>query len=214
MMEQPLSAQQWHDELKRYKREFKRWTDRGNDIVKRYRDERKDTQDNARFNIFWSNVQTLKPAIFSKVPMPEVSRRYNDADPVSRCASTILERALDYEIKQYDDFIQSISHVVDDRLLCGRGIAWLRYEPIIEQVRDFDLIYHEATYLDDQREKAELRYHSTAKQAAELARKANVKRLLLGHFSSQYEHLSPFEEEAKAVFPATENALQGVTYFI
>lgn len=133
-MDEKLSAQQWHDELKRYKREFQRWTDRSNDIVKRYRDERKYTQDNARFNIFWSNVQTLKPAIFSKVPMPEVSRRYNDADPVSRCASTILERALDYEIKQYDDFIQSISHVVDDRLLCGRGIAWLRYEPIIEQV--------------------------------------------------------------------------------
>lgn len=133
-MDEKLSAQPWHDELKRYKREFQRWTDRSNDIVKRYRDERKDTQDNARFNIFWSNVQTLKPAIFSKPPMPEVSRRYNDADPVSRCASTILERALDYEIKQYDDFIQSISHVVDDRLLCGRGIAWLRYEPIIEQV--------------------------------------------------------------------------------
>ena len=109
------------------------------------------------------------------------------------------------------------------RKLAAMGVAPRRYaycadtryyEPIIEQVRDFDLIYHEATYLDDQREKAELRYHSTAKQAAELARKANVKRLLLGHFSSQYEHLSPFEEEAKAVFPATENALQGVTYFI
>lgn len=129
-----LSAQPWHDELKRYQTEFKRWTERGNDIVKRYRDERKDTQDNARFNIFWSNVQTLKPAIFSKPPMPEVSRRYNDADPVSRAASTILERALDYEIKQYDDFILSISHVVDDRLLAGRGVAWLRYEPIIEQI--------------------------------------------------------------------------------
>lgn len=88
------------------------------------------------------------------------------------------------------------------------------HEPIIEEVKDFDLIYHEATYLDDQREKAELRYHSTAKQAAELAKKANVKRLLLGHFSSQYESIFPFEEEARSIFPASENALQGVTYFV
>jgi ribonuclease Z len=88
------------------------------------------------------------------------------------------------------------------------------YEPIIEEVKGFDLVYHESTYLDDQREKAELRYHATAKQAAELAKKAAVKRLLLGHFSSQYESLLPFEEEAKTVFPASEIALQGVTYFV
>lgn len=109
------------------------------------------------------------------------------------------------------------------RKLAATGITPRRYaycadtryhEPIMEDIRGFDLIYHEATYLDDQREKAELRYHSTARQAAELAKKANVKRLLLGHFSSQYESLFPFEEEARAYFPATENALQGVTYFV
>lgn len=88
------------------------------------------------------------------------------------------------------------------------------YEPIIEEIKEFDLIYHESTYLDDQREKAELRFHATSKQAAELAKKANVKRLLLGHFSSQYESLSPFEEEARTIFPASEIALQGVTYFV
>ena len=136
-MDEQLSASPWHDELHRYKEQFKRWTERGEDIVKRYRDERKDTtQTDARFNILWSNIQTLKPAIYARPPMPEVSRRYNDSDPVARCASTILERALDYEIKQYPDFHNTLSHVVDDRLLPGRGVAWLRYEPIIETVEE------------------------------------------------------------------------------
>lgn len=136
MIEQ-LDATPWHDEISRYKEQFKRWTERGEEIVKRYRDERKDTtQTDARFNILWSNIQTLKPAIYARPPMPEVSRRFNDADPVARCASTILERAIDFEIKQYQDFHNTLSHVVDDRLLPGRGVAWLRYEPQIETVEE------------------------------------------------------------------------------
>lgn len=135
-MDQKLDATPWHDELKRYSEQFKKWTERGEEIIKRYRDERKDTtQSDARFNILWSNVRTLKPAIYAKPPMPEVSRRFNDRDPISRTASLILERALDYEIKQYGDFHATLSHVVDDRLLPGRGVAWLRYEPTIETVQ-------------------------------------------------------------------------------
>ena len=134
-MDQKLDATPWHDELRRYDEQFKKWVERGENVVKRYRDERKDTeQTDARFNILWANVRTLKPAIYAKPPMPEVSRRFNDADPVARCASTILERALDYEIKQYSDFNSTLSHVVDDRLLPGRGVAWIRYEPIIETI--------------------------------------------------------------------------------
>jgi len=87
-------------------------------------------------------------------------------------------------------------------------------EKLAEQVKGYDLIYHEATYLDDQREKAELRYHSTARQAALLAKKAEVKRLLLGHFSSQHEHLDQFEQEARAEFPNTDLAKQGVSYML
>ncbi len=87
-------------------------------------------------------------------------------------------------------------------------------ESLLPRISGFDLIYHEATYLDDQREKAELRFHSTAKQAAMMAQKAAVKKLLLGHFSSQYESISEFETEAQAVFANTEVARQGVTYFL
>ncbi len=129
------SAQPWHDELSRYKEVFKKWTERGEKVVKRYRDERKDVEaTDARFNIFWSNVQTLKPAIYAKPPNPEVSRRFDDQNDIARVASTILERVLSYEITQYPDFHATISNVVDDRLLPGRGVAWVRYEPIIESV--------------------------------------------------------------------------------
>jgi ribonuclease Z len=87
-------------------------------------------------------------------------------------------------------------------------------ERMLPFVEGADLLYHESTYLHDQFEKAELRFHATAKQAASFAKKANVNRLLLGHFSSQYEHIQAFEEEAREVFSASENALQGVTYLV
>lgn len=78
--------------------------------------------------------------------------------------------------------------------------------------RNVDLIYHETTYLDNQREKAMERFHSTSRQAAMIARLANAKRLLVGHFSSRYELLDDFKTEATEVFPNTDLAIEGVTY--
>ena len=128
------SAQPWLDELQRYTREYQKWTQRGEKVIKRYRDERKDTEDDARFNVLWSNIQTLKPAIYGKPPNPEINRRFDDQNDVARVASTILERVISYEIHQFGDFHASLSNVVDDRLLPGRGVAWLRYEPVIETI--------------------------------------------------------------------------------
>jgi len=87
-------------------------------------------------------------------------------------------------------------------------------EQMLPHVAEASLLYHESTYLDNQHEKAALRFHSTAKQAATFAKKAKVKRLLLGHFSGQYESIHDFEKEARTIFSASENALQGVTYLI
>jgi len=85
-------------------------------------------------------------------------------------------------------------------------------ESFLPYIKDVDLLYHETTYLDNCREKAYERYHSTSKQAAEIAIKANAKRLLIGHFSSQYEYLDEFIREARAVFPNTDIAQEGATY--
>jgi ribonuclease Z len=87
-------------------------------------------------------------------------------------------------------------------------------ESLIQHIEGFDMIYHETTYLDNLREKAMSRYHSTSKQAAELAKKAGVKKLLIGHFSSKYDALDEFEQEAKEIFPNTELALEGVCYTV
>ena len=85
-------------------------------------------------------------------------------------------------------------------------------ERIIEKVQGVDLLYHETTYLKDLEERAGKRFHSTTVQAATVAQKAGAQRLLIGHFSSKYEKLEAFEQEAREVFPNTELALEGVTY--
>ena len=87
-------------------------------------------------------------------------------------------------------------------------------ERLLPYIQDADLIYHETTYLDNQRERAEERFHSTTRQAAMLAKKGNVKKLLIGHFSSRYDTLEEFEAEAREVFPDTELALEGTAYTI
>ena len=87
-------------------------------------------------------------------------------------------------------------------------------ESIIEHIYGFNSIYHETTYLDNMQDKAGDRFHSTTKQAAMIARKAMVNKLLIGHFSSKYSTLDAFQQEARQVFPNTELAIEGVTYEI
>lgn len=85
---------------------------------------------------------------------------------------------------------------------------------ICTHVQQVDVLYHETTYLKDLEERAALRFHSTTHQAANIALQAQAKRLLIGHFSSKYEQLTPFLEETKEVFPNTDLALEGVTYIL
>jgi hypothetical protein len=124
--------QDWYNTIAGYERSFKEWEGRADKIIKRYRDDsRTRNNPNARFNILWSNVQTITPAIFARLPRPDVSRRFRDNDPVARVASMMLERALDYEITHYGDYKDAMNQSVLDRLLGGRGTSWVRYEPHI-----------------------------------------------------------------------------------
>lgn len=86
------------------------------------------------------------------------------------------------------------------------------HEPIAEKIKGVDLVYHESTYLADLEKKAALRFHSTSQQAATIAKKAGAKKLLLGHFSSMYDTLEKFREEACAIFENTEIAEEGTCY--
>jgi len=122
----------WHDQIEAAQKVFDKWEKRGHKIIKRYRDERDAVEmPRVRYNILWSNIQVLFPALYGRQAKPEVSRRYMDQDPVGRLASTMLERVMEYETLQFGDFDQAMRGVVEDRLLPGRGTAWIRYEPVI-----------------------------------------------------------------------------------
>lgn len=74
------------------------------------------------------------------------------------------------------------------------------HPPIIESLKDVDLLYHEATFTDHESDRASETYHSTAKQAATIALKSNAKRLILGHFSARYKTMDLHKEEAESIF--------------
>jgi ribonuclease Z len=83
------------------------------------------------------------------------------------------------------------------------------FEELANDIKDVDLLYHESTFLEDKKDRAKQTFHSTAKQAAEMAKLANAKKLLLGHFSARYGKLDEFLNEAKVVFQNTELAIEG-----
>lgn len=133
-MAEELDIGYWQKQLEHAKGHFNDWIARGDKIVSRYRqDDVKTTPSGSRFNILWSNVQVLIPALYGRPAKPDVSRRNMDSDPVGRVASLMLERVLQYEVDQFPDFNAAMSGAVEDRLLPGRGTAWLRYDPIIER---------------------------------------------------------------------------------
>ena len=75
------------------------------------------------------------------------------------------------------------------------------YKPdIVEIIQEANLLYHEATFLADKEDLAKKTRHSTAKQAASIAKNAGVKKLILGHYSSRYKDISLFKKEAEEVF--------------
>ncbi|MFT5646848.1 MAG: ribonuclease Z [Aureispira sp.] len=82
-------------------------------------------------------------------------------------------------------------------------------EAILPIIKGVDILYHEATFMQDLLPQAQKTMHSTAQQAASIAKQANVKQLILGHFSSRYDDLNPLLEEAKAVFESTTLVVEG-----
>jgi ribonuclease Z len=124
-----------------------------------------------------------------------------------------LEEGMDYTTKEdvviKNETVTTVAPKGKNYVFC----ADTKYdEALLPHINEADMIYHETTYLDNLRERAEERFHSTSKQAAKIAKKAKVKKLLIGHFSSKYHELDEFEKEAREVFVNTEIAQEGVTY--
>ncbi|MBD0279992.1 MAG: ribonuclease Z [Flavisolibacter sp.] len=124
-----------------------------------------------------------------------------------------LQLGLDYIMPSGEVIKNEIVTAAPERGKKYAFCADTRYdESIIEHIYGFNTIYHETTYLDNMKEKAFERFHSTTKQAAHIARKAMVGKLLIGHFSSKYSTLEAFEQEVREEFSNTELAMEGATY--
>lgn len=125
-------ARRWCTELKLADKYFESWRKQAKDVLNTYSTgagpDEFGRSKGSQFNILWSNVQTQKPALYSRTPIPEVQRRHKDKDRVGRSAAQILERALKYGVKAYD-FDSVIQAARDDLLIVGRGVAWVRYLP-------------------------------------------------------------------------------------
>jgi ribonuclease Z len=85
-------------------------------------------------------------------------------------------------------------------------------ETIVQFVKDADVLYHESTFLESEAALAKKTMHSTAKEAAQIALRANVKQLVLGHYSTRYDNLSLFKEEAETIFDNVLLADDGVSF--
>ncbi len=127
------------------------------------------------------------------------------------------------KLKQGEDYETKEGNIIKNEWVTEDGPAPKKYaycadtlftDEFLEHIKDADTIYHESTYLHKEADKAAARFHSTAVQAAELAKMANAKQLLLGHFSSKYRDLEPFREEAAAIFPNSVATIEGITYHV
>jgi len=83
------------------------------------------------------------------------------------------------------------------------------FEEIIPVIKDASLLYHETTFMNNREANAADKFHSTTGQAATIALKAGVKKLLIGHYSARYDDLKPLLEEARTIFPETQLAVDG-----
>ncbi len=87
-------------------------------------------------------------------------------------------------------------------------------ENIIQYINHVDLLYHEATFTNEHSSRATATYHSTAQQAAIIAKKAKVNQLIIGHFSARYNNIEPFLDEAKQEFENTILSVKGLEIVI
>lgn len=155
-------VKRWTMELDLSTKSEEYWRKQAKDVNARYRDE-KDTSGGAsysidnsryssgsRYNILYSNVQTICPALYNQTPKPDVRRRYRDADEAGKQIADIMERGLSYTMDEYD-FDRFMRLAVKDQQLSGRGVTRIKYESMFNEMEDdegeaYDEKAHEEVY--------------------------------------------------------------------
>jgi len=127
------------------------------------------------------------------------------------------------KIKAGADFIADDGRVISNKKLTiappkPRSYAFctdtIFHPPVAEIIKGVDLLYHEATFAEDLKDMAIKTLHSTASDAARMAKLSGAKKLIIGHFSSRYKSVKIFEDEAREIFPETRAVKEGKTYSI
>ena len=135
----PGVVARWIAELDLSDKVEKNWRERAKDVQERYRDEKSQNErrysSSNRYNILYSNIQTICPALYNQSPTPDVRRRYRDADPIGKEISEVLERALSFTMDDCD-FDRYMRLAIKDQQICGRGVTRVRYDPVFSE--EFD----------------------------------------------------------------------------
>jgi ribonuclease Z len=138
------------------------------------------------------SIETLKKY---RIPVDQIMNIKNGADYITADGTTVPNSELVSQQHQPRSYAFCSDTCYDER--------------IIESIKGADLLYHEATFMDDMKERAKETYHSTTLQAATIAQKAGVKQLMIGHYSARYKDLRPLLDEAKSIFENTVLAVEG-----
>lgn len=138
-----------------------------------------------------------------------------EADQIPVAYFPMLKRGLDLNLPTGEVFLNA-DYTTDSAVprtycYCSDTLADGSY---LKAIQNCDGLYHEATFTHDLLDRALQTHHSTALQAGEVAKAANVGQLIIGHFSSRYKVLQPLLDEAKSVFEHTQLAIEGITYKI
>lgn len=124
-------------------------------------------------------------------------------------------------IKHGEDFISESGQKIPNKVLTDepppcRSFAYctdtMFNRGIVSKIKNIDLLFHESTYMEDDANLAKNNFHSTAREAAMIAKEAGVKQLILGHFSTRYKDLNLLLNEARLVFPESFLAQDGQTW--
>lgn len=121
-------------------------------------------------------------------------------------------------IKKGEDFVTASGEVIPNKTLTQEALPLKRFaycsdsislENILPIIHDVDGLFHEATFAEEEKRRAKETFHSTAKQAAEIAKKAQVRKLIIGHYSARYGNIEKLVDEAKTIFENTFGAEDG-----
>jgi hypothetical protein len=140
--EQLTPYEKWSREIVAAEKNLVKFHERGRRTVRKFIDERSATQQNAKwFNVFYANTNILESALYAQLPKPSVTRRFKDyKDDTARVAGLILQRSITQDLDDpRDTFDATMKQCVQDRLVSGLAMAWLRLETDTEAIEGVEL---------------------------------------------------------------------------